>query len=90
MKSSGRRASYVFGVWGGIAIASGLAAFLGALLLAGAGASTVAFVTTIAAGGILAMLANTMIPEAFSRDHSLTGLITAVGFLTAFILHEIA
>jgi ZIP family zinc transporter len=76
-------------VWGGIAVASGLAAFIGSLALADASSATIAFVTTIAAGGILAMLANTMIPEAFSRDRSLTGLLTTIGFLTAFVLHEL-
>lgn len=89
MKASGRGARYVFGVWGGIAVASGLAAFIGSLALADASSATIAFVTTIAAGGILAMLANTMIPEAFSRDRSLTGLLTTIGFLTAFVLHEL-
>lgn len=89
MKASGRRVTYVFGVWGGIAVASGFAAFLGSLALADADSATIAFMTTIAAGGILAMVANTMIPEAFSRDHSLTGLLTTVGFLTAFVLHEL-
>jgi ZIP family zinc transporter len=33
------------------------------------------------------MLADTMIPEAFERAHVLTGLITAVGFLTALAVH---
>lgn len=89
MKASGRRVTYVFGVWGGIAVASGFAAFLGSLALTDADSATIAFMTTIAAGGILAMVANTMIPEAFSRDHSLTGLLTTVGFLTAFVLHEL-
>jgi len=28
-----------------------------------------------------------MIPEAFDRAHALTGLITAVGFLTALAVH---
>lgn len=89
MKASGRGARYVFGVWVGIAIASGLAALLGTVLLAGASAATIAFVTTIAAGGILAMLSNTMIPEAFDQDHALTGLFATVGFLAAFVLHEL-
>jgi zinc transporter, ZIP family len=40
----------------------------------------------IAAGAILAMLAE-MIPEAFEKAHVLTGLITALGFLTAFAVH---
>lgn len=89
MKASGRSARYVFGVWGSIAASSGIAALLGFVLLAGASAGTIAFVTTIAAGAILAMLANTMIPEAFERDHALTGLLATLGFLTAFVLHDL-
>jgi ZIP family zinc transporter len=84
MKSSGRRAGYVFGVWGGIAVASGLAALIGALTLQDASPATIAVITAVAAGAILAMLADTMIPEAFEQDHAFTGLITAAGFLTAF------
>lgn len=84
MKASGRRAGYVFGVWGGIAVASGLAALVGALTLQDASPATVAVITAIAAGAILAMLADTMIPEAFEKAHAMTGLITAAGFLTAF------
>ncbi len=90
MKVSKRSAPYVFGIWGGITIASGLAAFFGFVLLADAAAAPIAFVTTIAAGAILAMVSNTMIPEAFEEDHSITGLLASLGFLTAFVLHEIA
>lgn len=73
-------------MWGGIAVANGLAALLGALVLDGASPATVAAITAVAAGAILAMIANTMIPEAFERTHAWTGLITAFGFLTAFTL----
>lgn len=86
MKRAGRSARYVFGVWFGIALASGLAALLGALLLQGASEATVAAITAVAAGAILAMLADTMIPEAFEDTHALTGLITALGFLVAFAI----
>jgi ZIP family zinc transporter len=89
MKSDGRRAGYVFGVWGAIAAASTLAALLGYAVFASAGPQVVAFVTTVAAGGILAMVSNTMIPEAFDRDRVLTGLFATLGFLTAFALHEL-
>ncbi|MET0590967.1 MAG: ZIP family zinc transporter [Naasia sp.] len=89
MKQDGRGARYIFGVWGGIALASTAAALLGNLLLSGAPVEVVAFVTTVAAGGILAMLSNTMIPEAFQRDRVLTGLVAALGFVTAFVLHEL-
>jgi ZIP family zinc transporter len=87
MKQAGRSARYVFGVWGAIALASGLAALVGYLALDGVPAGVVAAITAIAAGAILAMLADTMIPEAFERTHALTGLITAFGFLTALAVH---
>jgi ZIP family zinc transporter len=87
MKRSGRGARYVFGVWVGIALASGLAALIGYLALGGVSPAVIAVITAVAAGAILAMLADTMIPEAFERTHVLTGLITALGFLTAFAVH---
>ena len=89
MKRAGRGPGYIFGVWGGIAVLSGLAALLGALLLEGASPTAVAAITALAAGAILAMVADTMIPEAFERTHVLTGLITTLGFLTAFTLDHL-
>ena len=86
MRRSGRSARYVFGVWGGIAVASGVAGLLGALLLDGASAELVAVITAVAAGAILAMVADTMIPEAFERTHLYTGLITTLGFVVAFAI----
>ena len=90
MKRAGRPASYVFGVWGGIALASGLAALLGVVLLHAAAPATVAVITAISAGAILAMIADTMIPEAFEQTHAWTGLIAAVGFLIAFSIERLA
>jgi zinc transporter, ZIP family len=86
MKRSGRSARYVFGVWGGIAVISGVSALLGNLLLEGVSPQTEAVITAVAAGAILTMIADTMIPEAFERTHAWTGLITTVGFLVAFSL----
>lgn len=87
MKQAGRSKGYVFGIWGGIALMSGVAALVGYLALQGAPAEAVAFITAVAAGAILAMVADTMIPEAFEKQHMFTGLIAAVGFLTAFVVH---
>jgi zinc transporter, ZIP family len=86
MKHGGRSARYVFSVWGGIALASGLSALLGYALLGGASPQLVATITAVAAGAILTMIADTMIPEAFENTHAWTGLITSVGFLTAFAI----
>jgi ZIP family zinc transporter len=90
MKQAGRSARYVFGVWGGIAVISGVAALLGYLTLDGASPFLVAVIIAVAAGAILAMIADTMVPEAFEQTHILTGLITAVGFLTAFAIERVA
>ncbi|WP_217473904.1 hypothetical protein [Stutzerimonas stutzeri] len=48
----------------------------------------IALTTAVAAGAILAMLVDTMIPEAFETTHDLTGIITGVGFLVAFVLSK--
>ncbi|QRK11242.1 hypothetical protein JQX13_14890 [Archangium violaceum] len=42
----------------------------------------------VAAGAILAMISDTMIPEAVEGSHGLTGLITVLGFLAAFFLGQ--
>jgi len=86
MKNNGRSARYVFGVWGGIAVASGLAGMLGCLLLQGASRATIAAITAVAAGAILTMVADTMIPEAFERTHLYAGLLVTAGFLCAFTI----
>jgi ZIP family zinc transporter len=46
----------------------------------------IAAVTAVAAGAILAMIADTMIPEAFEDAHLAIGLVTVSGFLVSFAL----
>ncbi|WP_445258981.1 ZIP family metal transporter [Nocardioides aurantiacus] len=89
MKAAGRSARYVFGVWVGIAVASGAAGLLGVLLLQGASPALVAVITAVAAGAILAMVADTMIPEAFEQTHLYAGLIATVGFALSFGLERL-
>ena len=89
MKRAGRSRLYIFGLWGGIALSSAIAAMAGAALMEGASANLIASVTATAAGAILAMLADTMIPEAFEEAHDFAGLITVIGFLAAFALSKL-
>jgi zinc transporter, ZIP family len=86
MKHNGRSAGYVFGVWGGITLACGIAGALGVLVLDDARPETVAVITAVAAGAILAMITDTMIPEAFKETQLFTGLITTLGFIVAFAI----
>ena len=76
----------MFGVWGGIAVASALAATVGYSTLGSAPPELIAVITAVAAGAILTMVADTMIPEAFAKTAIWTGLIAAVGFLVAFAI----
>lgn len=89
MKRSGASARWVFGVWTSVVLASTAAALLGFLLLQGASPELIAIITTIAAGGILAMLCNTMIPDAFREERALTGVWATLGFLAAFTLSDL-
>lgn len=89
MKKAGRSASYVFGIWTGIAAVSGLAALAGYSLFSGVSPSIIAGTMAVAAGAILAMVADTMIPEAFEQAHDYAGLITVAGFLAAFLLSKL-
>lgn len=90
MRRAGRSATYVFGVWIGIALISGVSAWVGYAVFRDFSQDVVAATTAIAAGAILSMLADTMMPEAFEKTHDATGLITVVGFLAAFVLSKLA
>ncbi|GAB2596954.1 ZIP family zinc transporter [Streptomyces capparidis] len=89
MRQAGRGRGYVFGVWGAIAAAGTLSAVLGYAVVGGLSAVVVATVTAVAAGAILAMIADTMIPEAFEDTHSAIGVITVCGFLVSFSLSHV-
>lgn len=86
MRKAGRSARFVFGIWIAIAVASGLAAFAGYALFGDLAPGLRAATTAVAAGGVLAMVIDTMAPEAFAGTHDWTGLIAAAGFLGAFAL----
>ncbi len=88
MKKAGRSMGYVMGVWLGIALISGLAALLGYSVFQDYSNSVIAATTALAAGAILAMLVDTMIPEAFSETREFAGLLTVLGFLVAFVLSK--
>ena len=81
---SGWRRARILELWLGVMAVSGLAALAGYGLFDGASPSAVAFVLAFAGGAILTMLADTMMPEAFAHGGKLAGVMTTVGFATAF------
>jgi ZIP family zinc transporter len=74
----------ILGLWAAVTAVSGLSALAGYGLLSDSEAGMVAFVQSFAAGALLTMLADTMMPEAFERGGKLVGLFTTLGFALAF------
>lgn len=89
MKRAGHPARHIYLIWTGIALASGLAALFGYTVLHRFPPEVLSATTAVAAGGVLAMVVDTMIPEAFEETHDFAGLIVASGFLAAFALSKL-
>lgn len=88
MKRAGRSAKYIFRIWVGITIMSGIAAFAGYALFSNLSLEIIGATVAVAAGGILAMLSSTMIPEACEEAHDFIGVVTVLGFLISFLLSK--
>lgn len=89
MKKSGRSAVYVFGLWTGIAVIVGLASLAGYSIFSRFSGEVIAATNAVSAGAILAMLADTMVPEAYESAHNYSGFITTLGFMLAFVLSKL-
>ena len=87
--TSGWRKPRILWMWVGIALVSGLASLAGYGLFQNASPAVVAFVLAFAAGAILTMLADTMMPEAFEHGGNLVGVATTFGFAVAFAIHSL-
>jgi ZIP family zinc transporter len=89
LASSGWAKSRILWMWIAIALVSGLASLLGYVLFQHSPPSTVAFVLAFAAGAILTMLSETMMPEAYEHGGKLVGVMTTLGFAVAFAIHTL-
>ena len=74
----------VFRMWTYVVAASVAATVLGFELVDELGSSGRAFVTAYAAGALIVMLADTLMPEAFELGGREAGLLTAFGFAVGF------
>ena len=73
-------------MWSVVVLAGATAALLGYVLLDGVPGNVVAGVDAFAAGALLAMVADTMLPEAYDEERSLSGLLVTLGFAGAIAL----
>jgi ZIP family zinc transporter len=91
LRREGHAARWIISLWVVVAVGSGLAAGVGNGLLGQMGGSAlVPLIQAFAAGAILTMLVDTMIPEAFADGGNWTGLATVLGFASAFFLSRVS
>jgi len=89
LATGGWKKARILWLWVAIALISGLASLAGYGLFQDSSPDTVAFVLAFAAGAILTMLADTMMPEAYEHGGKLVGVVTTLGFAVAFTLHTL-
>ena len=81
---SGWTGAHITRIWTIVVVASAFASFAGYAVFGKAPPDVIAFVQAFAGGAVIAMLTDSMIPEAYEKGGNLVGLVTAVGFAMAF------
>ena len=83
MQKQGMSFGRVLLMWIALTLITGVGAAAGSLFFLGAGPHAFALIEGLAAGAMLTMIAETMLPEAYLKGGSVVGLSTLVGFLIA-------
>jgi zinc transporter, ZIP family len=84
--TEGHSRRQVLWMWIGLVIASAAAAAVGFAVVKMVPGTDGRLIQGFAAGGVLIMLADAMMPEAFEHGGKIVGLLTTLGFLMAAIL----
>jgi CRP-like cAMP-binding protein len=73
----------IFMMWFSLMVITGIGAFFGNIFFVGVPDFLFALIEGMAAGAMLTMIAQTMMPEAFSKGGAISGFSTLLGFLAA-------
>jgi len=90
MRSQGFGRLQVLAMWTGVVAAAAASAMIGALAFGEASTATFSFVEGIAAGAMMTVVAETLLPEAFRKGGGIVGLSTLLGLLGASLLAALA
>jgi len=83
MQEQGMKKKKILLMWLMLMFITGVFAALGSLFFMGASSATLATIEGLAAGAMLTMIAQTMLPEAYLKGGDIVGFSTLLGFLTA-------
>lgn len=89
LKKAGKSNTKILKIWALVALAGIIAVILGYTIFSQVSPDTTAIFESIAAGAILAMLASTMMPEAYKESGLTASLATVLGFMTIFFLSKL-
>ncbi len=89
LKKEGFSKKRIYFIWSTVGIIVMVTALLSYLFLERLNLNLLGIIEAFASGAILAMLADSMMPEAYEEGGYLIGILTVLGFLTAFILFKI-
>jgi zinc transporter ZupT len=89
LRQQGFSVRRVLSMWTSIMLITGVGAALGSLLFVGSGHVTLSIFEGIAAGAMLTMIAQTMLPAAYFKGGSIIGLATLAGFLVALFFKSL-
>lgn len=79
----------ILGIWLVVGLAMTAVTILSYTFLHDISGNWIAIIESFAAGAVLSMLADTMMPEAYEDGGFSIGILTVLGFLTAFILSKL-
>lgn len=89
LQATGRSKKSVLLMWSGVVLISAVCAAVGYLYVSSAPEADGRYAQAFAAGALLTMLAEAMMPEAFEHGGKAVGLLTVLGFLAAAVLSAV-
>ena len=89
MRQQGFSVVRVLTMWTSLMLLTGVGAALGSLFFVGASDLSLSLIEGLAAGAMLTMVAQTMLPEAYFKGGSIIGLATLMGFLAALFFKSL-
>ncbi len=87
MKEQGFSIGKILMMWSSIMFITGILAAVGSVIFANVPDNLVSLVGSMAAGAMLTVISETMLPEAYAKGGSIVGMSTVLGFLSIIVIN---